>query len=172
MTGYNTGLMPNSSSTYESFERLLAGFYLSLLPLKEGRTEKDAEDYSKIVDILTGLAQRHGVQLPEEAIANPRVFGGEVYGTLSTNNILLGALCKFRHDYNLDMDPAEEDGKAVSELRNIIWGIFSRYNIAEMSYEKCRQFSDRRVPKLEKWNKKTVVMHLSDKTIGQVLSGS
>mgnify|MGYP001596823356 CR=1 FL=1 len=68
----NSGCMPNTDFQYEEFEGLLACYYLSYLHLKESSKTKDQENFKKLSEILNRIAERHSVQLPEEAVKNIR----------------------------------------------------------------------------------------------------
>ena len=68
---FNTGTMPDTDFHYEAFEGLLASFYLSLSPLREGN-EQDIADFQTATEALNKLAEGQGVQQPEAAVVQPR----------------------------------------------------------------------------------------------------
>ena len=68
----NTGCMPNTDFQYEEFEGLIASYYLSYQHLKGSSKPKDQENFKKLTDILNRIAERHSVQIPEEAVNNVR----------------------------------------------------------------------------------------------------
>lgn len=68
----NSGCMPNTDFKYEEFEGLLASYYLSYLYLKESSKPKDQENFKKLLEILNRIAERHLLQLPEDAVKNIR----------------------------------------------------------------------------------------------------
>lgn len=67
-----SGEMPNTDFTYEEFEGFLASYYLTYQHLLTSPDGNQIEGFRQVVEILTRLAKRHGVQTPQDAIKNVR----------------------------------------------------------------------------------------------------
>jgi hypothetical protein len=69
----NEGKMPHGSqATYEAFEGLLASYCYTYEHFKHSLLKREQAQYQKLLTVLNTLAKEYGVQLPEEAVKNPR----------------------------------------------------------------------------------------------------
>jgi len=125
-TGMPQGMMPQGGDTYESFERLLARFFLSLRPLRF--EEEDEDDIKEALNILDGFAARHQVRPPEEAAREPHLEGTVAFDSCTQ---LFDALESFWRTFGIGIDPMSEDNAEWRRLKQIITRILCRHRIVE-----------------------------------------
>jgi len=163
MSEYNTGCMPRTNFGYEEFEGLLGSFYLSLLPLKDSAKPEDQRAYQKAMEVLTGFAQRYGVQSPKEAVKNPRARKSWGNASVMTNRSTLNMMGSFGKDFGVGAEPGTKDQKELYKLRRTILRVFDRYGIAQVSYEEHQW--ERLPVKVDNWD-----MEKSRETLVDVLN--
>jgi len=132
----NSGEMPRTDFRYEELEGLLGSYYLTMLPLREG-TEQDRADFEAMTGILNGFAERHQVQKPEEAVAQPRPTKEE-WGQPSAINScfsVVDLMGSFWRDFGVGAEPETVDRQERLKLGRLVLGVLHRYGVIKADFE-------------------------------------
>lgn len=120
------GAMPNTDFTYQEFEGLLGSYYLTLEPLQHG-SDQDKSDFTEIIALLDGLADRHSVQRPAAAGMHPRMTTYE-WGQpkILSGFSVLDMLGSFTRDFGITGSKDSQDTKDVGRLGVLLRAIVER----------------------------------------------
>src|SRR3989344_5455679 len=132
----NTGEMPNTDFRYEEFEGLLGSYYSTMLPLKDG-SEQARADLEAITGILGGLAQRHNVQKPEQAVTKPRPTLHE-WGQPEAFNTcfsIIDQMGSFWRDFGVGSEPQTVDMEERLKLGRLLLGVLHRHGVIQAGFE-------------------------------------
>lgn len=124
---FRTGAMRGTDFTHEEFEGLLGSFCLTFRPL-EGRGGEDADAYARLLAILNGFAERHGVRPMDQVTASPRPTEHDwgLPKACMTPDAVLDHIRSFTVDFGLCQEPGpDEEGRRA--LGQTILGILHRY---------------------------------------------
>lgn len=119
---YNTGCMPNTDFRYEEFEGLLGSFYLTLRPFSESKVAGNKDDFVIALKSLNELAERYGIQKPEDAVKSPRSTQHEwgkshAFGSMS---MTLDAFRSFYSDFGVGTVANSPDIISACNLRDSV----------------------------------------------------
>ncbi len=121
-----TGPMPNTDSRYEELEGLLGTYYLTLLPLRDG-SEEDRVFFEQACETLKGFAERHDLQMPEDAVQQPRSRESWAQPKVLTSAFsILDLLNGFWRDFGLCSQEGSEDSTAARRLASLLLGLLHR----------------------------------------------
>ncbi len=104
-----SGKMSIGEATYEQFESLLASYCLTYQHLKDSSIKSKRQQYERIIAILNSLAERHGVQLPEDAIENPRCNDAKWLPQKMTYQVLHHRIFDFYRIFHIDKQGSNEN---------------------------------------------------------------
>jgi hypothetical protein len=115
---YASGEMPHTDFQYEEFEGFLASYYLTYLHLNESTDGDATAKFKAMYDTLVRFAERHKVQVPQEAIKNVRAK--EEWGKpskLTSYFMVKDSFNAFRTDFGLLQNKEDQpDIQALWEL--------------------------------------------------------
>lgn len=131
----NSGEMPRTDFRYEEFERLLGSYHATMLPLRDGEPQ-DQADFEAVSEILKGFADRHQVQKPEEAIAQPRTtqkaWGQPAEMSCFSVVDLIGS---FSNDFGVGVEPGTVDREERMKLGRLVLGVLHRHGVIQAGFE-------------------------------------
>ncbi len=136
MVELNTGQIPDNDRRYEDLEVMLGRFYVSLLPLKDGDA-RDQAHFNTAVSCLNGIARSRGIQLPEEAIVQPRTTLEEAGATaaFSSASSLIESLDSLYHEFGIGMQPRTPEFVQKFQLATTISSVLVRHGVIRAEFE-------------------------------------